>query len=113
MRVTIKHREEDGLLPTKKLYYVDCTVLFSEEEKAIIQARGLGQHYFETGSEVPPPTNSQHTLATLLKALAPLVFLGGCVAGIGMTVAGNGRGGDGLLGFCFFAAALRSSATFA
>lgn len=40
MRVTIKTRQEDGLLPSKKLYVTDCTVLFSEQEKAIIQARG-------------------------------------------------------------------------
>ena len=104
MRVTIKTREEDGLLPTKKLYFVDTTVLFSEEEKAIIQARGLGQHYFTVDPETPPPSNSQRNLATVLKVLAPLVFLGGCVGGLGMTVAGNGRGGDGLTGFAVFAA---------
>jgi hypothetical protein len=51
VRVTIRTREQDGLLPSKKLYFTDCTVLFSEEEKAIVQARGLGQHYFVVGSE--------------------------------------------------------------
>jgi hypothetical protein len=104
VRVTIRTREEGGLLPTKKLYFVDTTVLFSEEEKAIIQARGLGQHYFVVDSENPPPSNSQRTLATVLKVLAPLVFLGGCVGGLGMTVAGNGAGGDRLTGLSFFAA---------
>jgi hypothetical protein len=104
VRVTIKTREEDGLLPTKKLYFVDSTVLFSEEEKAIIQARGLGQHYFVVDPESPPPSNSQRTLATVLKVLAPLVFLGGCVGGLGMTIAGKGAGGDGLTGFSFIAA---------
>ena len=104
MRVTIKTREEDGLLPSKKLYFTDCTVLFSEEEKAIIQARGLGQHYFMVDPEVAPPKETHRLLSIWLRALAPLVFLGGCVTGIGMSVAGNGRGGDGLTGFCLFAA---------
>jgi hypothetical protein len=104
VRVTIKHRQEEGLLPSKKRHYVDCTVLFSEEEKAIIRARGLGAHYIVTDPEIPPPPASSTTLAKLLKALAPLVFLGGCVAGIGMTIAGNGRGGDGTTAFCAFAA---------
>jgi hypothetical protein len=83
---------------------VDCTVLFSEEEKAIVQARGLGQHYFVTDSEVPPPSSSQRTGATLLKALAPVVLLVGCMSGIGMSLAGNGRGGDGVTGFSFLTA---------
>jgi hypothetical protein len=104
VRVTIKTREEDGLLPAKKLYFTDCTVLFSEEEKAIIQARGLGQHYFVVDPEVPPPRGSHRLLSIWLRALAPLVFLGGCVSGIGMTIAGNSRAGDGLTGFCFVAA---------
>jgi hypothetical protein len=39
-----------------------------------------------------------------LKALAPLVFLVGCVSGIGMSIAGNGRGGDGVTGFSAFGA---------
>ena len=113
MRITIKTRQEDGLLPTKKLFFVDTTVLFSEEEKAIIQARGLGTHYFVVDPETPPPSNWQYTLATLLKVLAPLVFLGGCVGGLGMTVAGNSRGGDGLTGFCLFAALAMYLAGFA
>lgn len=104
MQVTIRHRQGDGLLPSKKRHYVDCTVLFSEEEKAIIRERGLGQHYVVTDSEIPPPADSMRTLSTVLKALAPFVFLGGCVAGIGMTIGGNGRGGDSITGLSFFAA---------
>jgi len=104
VRVTIRHRQEDGLLPNKKLHYVDCTVLFSEEEKAIIRARGLGQHYIVTDPEIPLAPASQRTLSTLLKALAPVLFLGGCVAGIGMTVGGNGRGGGFVTGVSWFGA---------
>jgi hypothetical protein len=91
--VTIQHRQEDGLFPNKKLHYVDCTVLFSEEEKAIIIERGLDRHYIETDSGIPPPSGSQRALGPLLKVLAPCVFLGGCVAGLGMTIGGNGSGG--------------------
>ncbi len=86
MRVTIRHRQEDGLLPNKKLDYVDATVLFSEEEKAIIRERGLSQHYIVADSEMTPPTQSQRRLGTVLQVLAPFVLLGGCVAGLGMTI---------------------------
>lgn len=104
MRVTIQHRQVDGLLPNKKRYYVDCTVLFSEEEKAIIRERGLTQHYIVADSEMPPPARSHRTLGTLLQALAPVVLLGGCVVGLGMTFAGNTRGGDSVGGFLVFTA---------
>ena len=104
MQVTIRHRQQDGVLPNKKLHYVDCTVLFSEEEKAIIQARGLGQHYIVADPEIPPAPSSQRTLSRLLKALAPMLFLGGCVAGIGMTVGRNSHGGDFVTGVSWFGA---------
>ena len=113
MRVTIKTREEDRLLPSKKLYFTDCTVFFSEEEKAIVRARGLGQHYFVVGSEVPPPRGLHRLLSIWLRSLAPVVLLGGCVTGLGMTIAGNGSGGDGLTGFAFFASLAMYLAGFA
>jgi hypothetical protein len=112
VRITIKTREQDGLLPSKKFYFVDCTVLFSEEEKAIVQARGLGQHYFTVGSEVPPPGGSHRLLSIWLRALAPLVLLGGCASGCGMTFAGS-HGGEGLAGFSLFAALAMYLAGFA
>jgi len=104
VRITIKHREEGGLLPTTKRHYVDCAVLFSEEEKAIIRARGLTAHYIVTDPEIPPPPARYRIAATLLKALAPLVFLGGCAAGIGTSIAGKNHAADAIAGFCFFAA---------
>jgi hypothetical protein len=103
VRVTIRHRQEDGFLPNKKLHYVDCTVLFSEEEKAIIETRGLGRHYIVTDSEVPPPSPSQLPLAKFLKVISPIVFLGGCVTSLGMAIAGHHRA-DAVAGISFFAA---------
>jgi hypothetical protein len=103
VRVTITHREADGLLPSTKRHYVDCTVLFSEEEKAIIRARGLGSHYIITDPEMPPPAARLGAVATSLKALAPLVFVGGCAGGIGVTIAGKNHAGDAVAGFCFLA----------
>ena len=41
MRVTFQHREEQEF--GGKSYYVDCTVLFSEEEKAVIRNREFGR----------------------------------------------------------------------
>jgi hypothetical protein len=104
VRATITHREEDGLLPSTKRHYVDCSVLFSEEEKAIIRVRGLSAHYIVVDPEIPPPPARLGTLATLLKALAPLTFLGGCVAGIGVSIAGRNHAADAIAGSCFFAA---------
>ena len=52
MRVTLSTRQVDGIFPWRKQYFVDCTVLFSEEEKAIIHERVLGEHYFPVGPEL-------------------------------------------------------------
>jgi hypothetical protein len=104
VRATITHRVEDGLLPSTKRYYVDCTVLFSEEEKAIIRTRGLGSHYIVADPETPPPGAGTGTVGRLLIAVSPLVFLSGCIAGIGMTLAGRNHAGDSAAGFSFFAA---------
>jgi hypothetical protein len=61
MQVTIRHRQETaGLAGNKCRFYVDCDVRFSEEEKAIIRERGLGERAitlppaFPQGSGVDP-----------------------------------------------------------
>jgi hypothetical protein len=48
MKVNITHSTEKR---SRTLYYVNCRVNFSEEEKAVIRARTLGDHTvaFETG----------------------------------------------------------------
>src|SRR6185312_15768578 len=96
-------RQQDGVLPSHKHFFVDCTVLFSEEEKAIIRARGLGRHYIEVGADTAPPRSWHEPLARFLKVGAPLLFLAGCTTGMGMSLAGN-RSGDALTGCSFFLA---------
>jgi len=44
-----------GLAGAGRRYYVDCEVLFSEEEKAIIKARDLSRHHLTIDPPVPPP----------------------------------------------------------
>jgi len=80
VRVTIEHREEaSGLSGAKRHYYVDCEVLFSEEEKAVIAARGLAKHNFTIDAAVPPPARADYISANLLRGFAPLVLLSSCV----------------------------------
>ncbi|HTV30509.1 MAG TPA: hypothetical protein VMF32_22385, partial [Xanthobacteraceae bacterium] len=68
------------------------------------RARGLGSHYIVTDPDMPPPVAGTGTLGRLLIAFSPLVFLGGCVAGIGLTFAGKNYAGDSTAGFSFFVA---------
>jgi hypothetical protein len=51
MRVTIEHREE-RLLGGGRNFFVDCTVLLSEAEKAVIRNADLGEHFVRTDSAV-------------------------------------------------------------
>jgi len=58
MRVTIEHREERaGLTGSKRHYFVDCEVHFSEEERAIIKARALFDQSITVESDVPITQN--------------------------------------------------------
>lgn len=90
-------------MPTNKFYFVDCTVLFSEEEQAIIRARGLGQHFFVVGSETAPSPNSHRTLGVLLQVFSPVLLLGGCTISLGMAIAGKGHVADSIGGFSLIA----------
>jgi hypothetical protein len=97
MRITVEHREvPSGLSGAKRHYYVDCQVLFSEEEKAIVKARGLAKHNFTVDPAVPPPAATHYIGAKVLRAVAPLVLLGSCVTGLAI--------GDGVAAPLFFLA---------
>jgi hypothetical protein len=102
MHVSINHREETaGLSGKHRNYFVDCTVQFSEEERATIEARALHQHSFEVGGAQPPRARSHYIGAGFLRGLAPIVGIVGIVlaffsaiggllivAAIGMFIAG-------------------------
>lgn len=82
MRVTIEHREEAaGVAGRKRHYFVDCTVAFSEEEKAIIKARGLYNESFHVRESKPDPSNLA-ILSTGLPAIGALVIIGSFIAGM-------------------------------
>jgi hypothetical protein len=93
VRVTIDHREEQsGLSGTKRYYFVDCEVLFSEEENAVIAARGLIRNAFIVDAAVPPPAPVHYISATALRFVASLLLIASAVIGLGF----NGPLGDSL-----------------
>ncbi|HEV2878456.1 MAG TPA: hypothetical protein VGW96_02645 [Candidatus Eremiobacteraceae bacterium] len=80
MQVTINHREEStGLTGRHRNYFVDCDVLFSEEERATIVARAMQQHSFEVTSARPPRSRSHYIGAGFLRGLSPVVGVVGIV----------------------------------
>jgi hypothetical protein len=72
MRVVIDHRELLTGLGSKISQFVDCTVQFSEEEKAIIKKRGLNDHIIVLDPPTPPPTYREYMTAGILQGFAPL-----------------------------------------
>jgi len=83
MRVTIEHREATtGVLNSHKESYVDCTVNFSEEERAIIQARDLYREGFSVRTSTPLPSRSSIFSTGLMRGLGPLMIVGGLFYGM-------------------------------
>jgi hypothetical protein len=112
MRITINHREEASLLGNSRRYYLDLTVLFSEEERAIVDTRKLYENTFNLapgflGSSVffvPVP------VIRLCLIAWPFLLLSGCVVGMASIVANTGGLGTllillsiGSLGFGLYA----------
>lgn len=52
MRATINHREELSVIG-RLHFFVDCTVQFSEAERAVIRNRQLGDHCIQVDGEHP------------------------------------------------------------
>lgn len=96
MRVTISHREETaGLGGQKRNYFVDCEVLFSEEERAIVRRRNLADNYIATESAIPTGSGiADYTWTnTGLRVASRLFVLAGVIVGlVGMFTGGT----DGL-----------------
>jgi hypothetical protein len=80
MRVTIEHREEtSGLLRNHKECYVDCTVEFSDEERAIIKTRDLYNNSFDVRTSTPVVGDVAFYGFALLRIPARFMIMGGLV----------------------------------
>jgi len=83
VRVTIEHREEAaGFSGQKRNYFVDCTVDLSEEEKAIISARGLQKHFITVPPAEPPRTAGAFMGAGALRGFGPIIAVAGFIFGL-------------------------------
>ena len=80
MRVTIEHREAtSGVLSNHKDCYVDCTVNFSEEERAIIKERDLYREGFVVRTSTPLPSGSSMLGTGLMRFVGPFMIIGGFI----------------------------------
>lgn len=68
MRVTLDHKEEKGLLSTQNR--VECEVIFSEEEKAIIRERGLREYSISVSGLITADTGEVRRRYALKAGLA-------------------------------------------
>jgi hypothetical protein len=100
MRVTTEHRQQTTGLGSRQSQFVDCTVQFSEEEKAIISVRGLHDHVIVLDPPAPPPTYREYMTAGILRGFSP--FAG--IIGFGLLLSSIfNRGEYAILGgFMFF-----------
>ena len=85
MKLTVAFREKPaGGFSGTKHHFVAFHVEFSNEERAIIQERGLYDHFISIPSDIPPPTRSGDFLAMIMRligiVLAPLGALIALVA---------------------------------
>ncbi len=101
MRVIIEYREEAaGVSRTKRNYYVDCIVQFSEEERAIIKARHLYDHDFTIDAAEPLPSKTAYVGSGVLRAIGRFLILG--AIGLGLYSGFAKTSGEGLSVFMLF-----------
>ena len=86
MRVSIEHREAaGGVLGNEPRYYIDLEVNFSEEELAIIKARGLYERTIDVApgmvGELPIQQSSPY-LVPFLYAAPPVFFVLGVILAV-------------------------------
>jgi hypothetical protein len=100
VRVTIDHRQQTTGLGSTQSQFVECTVQFSEEEKAIIAVRGLYDHLIVLDNPRPPPSYREYMTAGILLAFTPLIALVG-FATLAFAIANNifsgGQNGGGYI----------------
>jgi hypothetical protein len=106
MRVTISHREVTaGLFAHPRHYFIDVTLVFSEEERAIVDTRKL---YPNTVDLSPGFLGSSvfYVPVSVIKAClisSPFLFLSGCMVGCVGIVAQTGGLGSLLVILSFLA----------
>jgi hypothetical protein len=98
MKLTVAYRDKPaGGFSGAKNHFVAFHVEFSNEERAIIQERGLYDQSVSVPSDTPPPTRSGDFLAMLMRIvgiiLAPLGALFALVASLKPQEAGAGGPG--------------------
>ncbi len=98
MRFNVDYREEaTGVLKGSKHYFLVGRVDFTEEEKAIIQQRGLYDEPIQVPTNLPPPTKSKDIRAMLLRIvgiiLMPLGLLSYCAGSLSDGSNGSTTGG--------------------
>ena len=70
MKLTVAYRDKPaGGFSGTKHHFVAFHTELSNEERAIIQERGLYDHYVSVPSDTPPPTRSGDTLAFIMRPL--------------------------------------------
>jgi len=78
MRVTIEHREESaGVTRRKRNYFLDCKVELSEEERAIVKARGLQDQSFPIDAATPDVSNAAFIGTGFIRGVGGLLIGGG------------------------------------
>jgi hypothetical protein len=87
MQLTTNYREEaTGVLKGTKQFFLICKIQFSEQERAIIQERGLYEEYIGAPADTSPPTRSGDIGAFFLRLAGiicmPLGLLASCVTGL-------------------------------
>lgn len=75
MQLKTSYREEAvGTLRGTKHHYVVCHVTFSSEERAIIQERGLYDHFIQLPADSPLPTRLQGFGSMAMKIAGIIIF---------------------------------------
>jgi hypothetical protein len=98
MRVNIEHREQVvGASGKGRNYFIDYRVQFSEEEKAIIQARALQDRVVIDAYLRPPPPPIFKSTPFWMRVSAPLVVLAGIIVVIRSLFTHSGEDLGGLL----------------
>jgi hypothetical protein len=106
MRATIEHQQRTTGLGGTQSQFVECVVQFSEEELAIIRARGLGKHLIVLDHPRPSPSYREYMTAGVLQAFAPLFAFTGFMILVSATVGSLLPGGRTFEGYAALGAFL-------